>query len=136
MRPALTEQEAAVRKAVQAIIRPIVIGQLKAFCSDHPEALHPKWVASIEKRITNDLLSGGSRLRLRSALCGELRPQEPAMDGCGCKAASCGTRRACARAPRTNAGLAEQADAAGLSPAALGREGSTPSAGTIMHVSV
>jgi hypothetical protein len=55
--------------ALVRIIRPIVRGQLRSFIADHPGALEKRWVASIEKRITNDLLSRGSALRLGAALC-------------------------------------------------------------------
>jgi len=57
------------------IIRPIVSGQLRSFLADHPGALQKRWIASIEKRITNDLLSRGSILRLEAALC---RPKSAA----------------------------------------------------------
>jgi len=55
---------------IEAIIRPIITGQLKSFISDHPEALSKRWISSIEKRITNDLLSRGAVLRLREAFRG------------------------------------------------------------------
>lgn len=55
---------------IEAIIRPIITGQLRSFISDHPEGLSRKWISSIEKRITNDLLSRGAVLRLREAFRG------------------------------------------------------------------
>lgn len=58
--------------ALRKIIEPIVRGQLRSFIMAHPEAgLHKKWIVSIEKRITNDILSGDSALRLRAALCAD-----------------------------------------------------------------
>jgi len=63
------------KESLKTIIQPIVRGQLMDFIKKHPEAIHKHWLASIEKRIVNDLLSRGSRLRLRAALC-EARLQE------------------------------------------------------------
>jgi hypothetical protein len=37
-------------KEIEKLIRSIVRGQIKSFCSDHPEALEKKWIASIDKR--------------------------------------------------------------------------------------
>ena len=68
---------------LEAVIRPIVEGQLKSFANDHPECLMgAPWyggkkdkkmifVDSAAKRIVNDLLCSENRVRLVQALRAE-----------------------------------------------------------------
>lgn len=63
--------------ALESIIRPIVAGQLRSFLADHPGALDKRWLSLVEKRISNDLLSRGSVLRLRAALCAARVHEQP-----------------------------------------------------------
>jgi len=79
MRPPKTDAEKKVRDALSSIIRPIVLGQLRACRKDHPEMISPAGIASAEKRITNDLLSRAVWLRLRAVLCG----YEPLLESSG-----------------------------------------------------
>lgn len=66
--------------ALEAVLRPIVEGQLRSFLADHPSILKgvdwfkPRqdkgvtFVGSVAKRIMNDLLCPQTRARLRAAL--------------------------------------------------------------------
>jgi hypothetical protein len=65
---------------LERIIRPIVEGQIRSFCHDHPSILNGvDWysqredkietlVNSLSKRITRDLLCGSTTARMASAL--------------------------------------------------------------------
>lgn len=88
MKPPRDDAEYRLRKAMGAIIRPIVMGQLRACRKEHPHFITGAGIASIEKRIINDLLSRGSFLRLRAVLCAcetsaEDRPGEAVVHHCG-----------------------------------------------------
>jgi hypothetical protein len=55
-------------KEIEKLIRSIVRGQIKSFCSDHPEALEKKWIASIDKRVSNMLMSPQILRKIGSAI--------------------------------------------------------------------
>lgn len=63
-----TDAEYGLRAAMRLIIRPIVLGQLRALRHEHPEMLTGAGIASAEKRIVNDLISRGASLRLMAVL--------------------------------------------------------------------
>jgi hypothetical protein len=54
--------------AIEKLVRSIVRGQLRSFCADHPEALERKWIMSIEKRISNTLMSPQILRKIGSAI--------------------------------------------------------------------
>jgi hypothetical protein len=83
------DAEFALREALRKIIRPIVLGQLRACRYEHPQWLTKGsgFIASAEKRIVNDLISRGSTLRLMAALAAHLPvaslPDEAVVADCG-----------------------------------------------------
>ena len=67
--------------AFARIIARTVVGQVRSFVNDHPEMLAPDArrqhvVASISKRIINDLLCADTGAQLRATLDGFLAPSE------------------------------------------------------------
>ena len=66
--------------ALEAILRPIVEGQVRSFANDHPEVLgavtwfkrradrRQTFINSVSKRILRDLLCPATRMRLEAAL--------------------------------------------------------------------
>jgi hypothetical protein len=79
---------------LEAVLRPIVEGQVRSFANDHPEVVEAvNWfkpradkkqtfVNSVSKRIIRDLLCSETRVRLVQALGGSL-PTEAEGEGTG-----------------------------------------------------